>query len=89
MSIILKLIKDDYFKKTQQEKDELLAPVANQFLQTCISRGMGYTEVIEELECLIDAAVNDDYYELADALLIMKTELINAMHDYITNENGL
>jgi uncharacterized protein YqgQ len=58
---------DGYFKKTEQEKDEILAILADDFLDYVRQRKPTYAGMKVTLKRLIENSITKEQYEAADA----------------------
>jgi predicted RNase H-like HicB family nuclease len=82
----------NFFKKDVEEQDTILAEISHVYLRTCIERGMGYKQIIEEIDELIELYTETDFFERAEAFSIMKRELEQALLELVKeqkHENGL
>lgn len=71
---------DGYFKKTDKEKDEILAILADDFLDYVRQRKPTYAGMKLTLKRLIENSITKEQYEAADAW----TQILNQ----IEKENG-
>ena len=78
----------DYFQLTPIEKDELLAELSEYYFQEGINLGLTTSEIIKCFQPLIDDAVQNDDFEVAQAFKDIK-DAIEVVIKKRMEENGL
>jgi hypothetical protein len=84
----IKEILADYFQLTPIEKDELLAELSEHYFQEGINLGLSTSEIIRCFQPLIDDAVQNDDFEVAQAFKDIK-DAIEIVIKKRMEENGL
>jgi hypothetical protein len=84
----IKEILADYFQLTPIEKDELLAELSEYYFQEGINLGLTTSEIIKCFQPLIDDAVQNDDFEVAQAFKDIK-DAIEIVIKKRMEENGL
>jgi hypothetical protein len=84
----IKEILADYFQLTPIEKDELLAELSEHYFQEGINLGLTTSEIIKCFQPLIDDAVQNDDFEVAQAFKDIK-DAIEIVIKKRMEENGL
>ena len=68
----IKEILQGYFNLTPLEKDDLLVQLSNHYFQEGISLGLSSVEIVNCFQPLIDEAVKNDDFEVAQAFKDIK-----------------
>ena len=68
----IKDILADYFKLTPLQKDDLLNQFSEQYLREGIELGMSSVEILDCFQPLIDDAIKNDDFEVAQAFKDIK-----------------
>jgi hypothetical protein len=84
----IKEILANYFQLTPIEKDELLAELSEHYFQEGINLGLTTSEIIKCFQPLIDDAVHNDDFEVAQAFKDIK-DAIEIVIKKRMEENGL
>ena len=71
----IKEILADYFKLTPLQKDDLLVQLSEHYFRQGIDLGMSSTEILNCFQPLIDEAVKNDDFEVAQAFKDIKDAL--------------
>ena len=84
----IKEILANYFQLTPIEKDELLAELSEHYFQEGINLGLSTSEIIRCFQPLIDDAVQNDDFEVAQAFKDIK-DAVEIVIKKRMEENGL
>ena len=83
----IKEILSNYFQLTPIEKDELLAELSEHYFQEGIKLGLSTSEIIRCFQPLIDDAVQNDDFEVAQAFKDIK-DAVEIVIKQKMKENG-
>ena len=84
----IKEILSNYFQLTPIEKDELLAELSEQYFQECINLVLKTSEIIKCFQPLIDDAVENDDFEVAQAFKDIKDAVEIVIKQKIKEHNN-
>lgn len=84
----IKEILQGYFNLTPLQKDDLLVQLSNHYFQEGISLGLSSVEIIACFQPLIDEAVKNDDFEVAQAFKDIKDAIEIVLTERM-KENGL
>jgi hypothetical protein len=71
----IKEILQGYFNLTPLQKDDLLTQLSNHYFEEGRNMGMSSVEILNCFQPLIDEAVNNDDFEVAQAFKDIKTAI--------------
>jgi len=81
----IKEILQGYFNLTPLEKDDLLVQLSNHYFQEGISLGLNSVEIINCFQPLIDEAVKNDDFEVAQAFKDIKDSIEMILRERMNN----
>ena len=84
----IKEILKDYFKLTPLEKDSLLADLSEHYFQEGIVMGLSTAEIVSCFQPLIDEAIKNDDFEVAQAFKDIKEAITIVLTERI-KQNGM
>jgi len=84
----IKEILSNYFQLTPIEKDELLAELSEHYFQEGINLGLKTSEIIKCFQPLIDDAVENDDFEVAQAFKDIKDAVEIVIKQKIKEHNN-
>jgi hypothetical protein len=86
----IKEILQGYFSLTPLQKDDLLVQLSNHYFQEGIDLGMSATEIVACFQPIIDEAVRNDDFEVAQAFKDIKDAIQVVLEEKMKGEdNGL
>ena len=86
----IKEILQGYFSLTPLQKDDLLVQLSNHYFQEGIDLGMSAAEIVACFQPLIDEAVRNDDFEVAQAFKDIKDAIQVVLQEKMKGEdNGL
>ena len=84
----IKDILADYFKLTPLQKDDLLVQLSEHYFRQGIELGMSSVEILNCFQPLIDDAIKNDDYEVAQAFKDIKAAIEIVLLERM-KENGM
>lgn len=76
---------ENYFKKTEHEKDLMLCKLSSDYISACKEIDMDILEILIHLNDLIKGYEKQEKYEQADAFHNIKTTIEKVIIDDLTN----
>jgi len=85
----LNVVFKDFFSKTDEEKDEILSNLTEEYLNACIDNFMNVEEIIAHIDRLIEGYTFQEKYEQAAGFKRIKDVLMEVYTEHEKRKNGM